>query len=143
MTDGSTEVTDLEKTDANKALVRDFTQTVLIGGDVKHISDYHAGDRLIQHDPLFGDGTAALAARVSPPRHGGAGPVYGRLHLLLGQSNMVLAVSEGVMIGEGAASRPAAFYDLYRIEGGAIGEHWDVVEITPPCDTWKNGNGKF
>jgi len=107
------------------------------------IPDYHTGDRLIQHDPLFGDGTAALAARVLPPRHGGAGSVYERLHLLLGQGNMVLAVSEGTMIDAGAARQPAAFYDLYRIEGGAIGEHWDVVEIIPPRDTWKNDNGKF
>jgi len=56
---------------------------------------------------------------------------------------MVLAVSEGTMIDAGAARQPAAFYDLYRIEGGAIGEHWDVVEIIPPRDTWKNDNGKF
>ena len=143
MTDGPTEVADLKRTDANKALVRDFTQTVLIGGDVDRIPDYHTGERLIQHDPFFGDGTAALAARVLPPRHGGAGPIYERLHLLLGQGNMVLAVSEGTMIDAGAARQPAAFYDLYRIEGGAIGEHWDVVEIIPPRDTWKNDNGKF
>ncbi len=111
----------MRATDANKALVRDFTQTVLIGGDVDRIPDYHSGNRLIQHDPLFGDGTIALVVRVLLPRRGGAGPVYKRLHLLLGRGNMVLAVSEGAIIDEGAARQPAAFYDLYRIEGGAIG----------------------
>ena len=143
MIDGATEVTDLEKTDANKAVIRDFTSTVLIAGDVGRIGDYHLGEALLQHDPVVSDGTAALAARITLATTRGAGPVYERLHLLLGQGNMVLAASEGAMIADDGTRRPAAFYDLYRLERGAIAEHWDVVEIIPPRHEWKNDNGKF
>ena len=143
MIDGATEVTDLERTEANKALVRDFTSTVLIACNIARVSDYHHGDALLQHDLVFGDGTAALAAHIALASNGGSGPIYERLHLLLGQGNMVLAASAGAVIADDGTRRPAAFYDLYRLDDGAIVEHWDVVEIIPPRHEWKNDNGKF
>lgn len=143
MIDGVTDVTDLDRTDANKSLVCGFTKAVLIGGAFDRLANYHSGDALIQHDPLFGDGTSALVARMSPPRDGGEGPVYERVHKLLGQGNMVLTICEGSMVDGAGTRQPAAFYDLYRVENGAISEHWDVVEVIPPRHTWKNDNGKF
>ena len=73
MSDGAIEVTDLDKTDANKTLVRDYTQRVLIGGDVNRISRYHTGDRLIQHSPWLGDGTLAVATWILKGLHGNGG----------------------------------------------------------------------
>jgi predicted SnoaL-like aldol condensation-catalyzing enzyme len=39
--------------------------------------------------------------------------------------------------------RHSAFYDLFRVDGGKIAEHWDVIEPIPDPRDWKNGNGKF
>ena len=64
--------------------------------------------------------------------------VYEKNHMLLGEGNFVLAVSEGTFGGN-----PVAYYDLFRVENGKIAEHWDVIETIPPKDQWKNQNGKF
>ena len=37
----------------------------------------------------------------------------------------------------------AAFYDLFRVQGDKIAEHWDTIETIPPQAEWKNTNGKF
>ena len=50
----------------------------------------------------------------------------------------MLVMSEGLF-----DAKPAAFYDLYRIEDNKMVEHWDVVEAIPPKEQWKNSNGKF
>ena len=35
-----------------------------------------------------------------------------------------------------------AFFDLFRLKGGKIVEHWDVQEKIGPKETWNN-SGKF
>lgn len=47
-------------------------------------------------------------------------------------------MAEGELAGE-----PTAFYDLFRLEGGRVVAHWDVLETMPPQDEWQNENGKF
>lgn len=138
MTDGEAELGDNEGTSSNKALVERFTTEVLIARDLAKVAGYFEGDRLIQHSPLLGDGVPALTASLSS-----GAKEYSRLHKLLGEGNMVLAMSEGATSGEDGAWRPTAFYDLYRIEGGLVAEHWDVIEPIAPREAWKNDNGKF
>ena len=36
-----------------------------------------------------------------------------------------------------------SFYDLFRVHGGKLVEHWDTTEAIPPRSEWKNNNGKF
>jgi predicted SnoaL-like aldol condensation-catalyzing enzyme len=47
-------------------------------------------------------------------------------------------VSEGSFAG-----RHTSFYDLFRVAGGKVAEHWDTIEVIPPPEQWKNANGKF
>jgi predicted SnoaL-like aldol condensation-catalyzing enzyme len=63
---------------------------------------------------------------------------YDRVRMVLGEGNFILVVAEG-----GFGGRPTAYYDMYRIQGGKIAEHWDVFEAIPSCADWKNSNGKF
>lgn len=143
MIDGPLEIVDLDRTDANKALVRAFLEEVLIAGDFDRVADFHRGSTLIQHNPGLTDGTNALVAQLVAARDGVAGPVHRTLHLLLGQGNMVLAAGEGEIFDRAGARQPAAFYDLYRVQDDVIAEHWDVIEVIPPRERWKNDNGKF
>ena len=63
---------------------------------------------------------------------------YDRIHQVLGEGDFVLVVSEGSFGG-----KPTSFYDLFRVEGGKIAEHWDTIETIPAKNDWKNQNGKF
>ncbi len=138
MTDGKTQVVDLDQTQNNKALAERFTREVLIEGREANIGEFFAGDALMQHNPHMGDGVGEfLAVRQSWSRNG-APARYDRLHKVLGEGNFVLVMSEGEF-----ARANAAFFDLYRIANGVIAEHWDVVEEIPARENWKNNNGKF
>ena len=56
MADGPTEVTDLDKTAANKKLVTDFLKAVLVEGDKAKMDECVAeGEVYIQHNAMVGD----------------------------------------------------------------------------------------
>lgn len=64
--------------------------------------------------------------------------VYEKNHIILGEGNFVLSVSEGIFMKE-----KVAFYDIFRIEDGKVVEHWDTIEKLMPESEAKNSNGKF
>lgn len=138
-TDGPTEVVDLEKTEANKELVRSFVETVLVGGDTSDLTSFLSPTTYHQHNPAIADGLEGLGAALQFFAENGLVLQYDRLHRVLGAGNFVLAMSEG-KFGKGD---PTAYYDLFRVEDGRIVEHWDVIESIPPRSEWKNDNGKF
>ena len=137
-TDGSTQLKDLDKTKANKTLVDDFLNTVLVNGEFDKMANYFDGDNYIQHNSMIGDGLSGLGKALEEMAKNGVTMVYDKVHKVLGEGNFVLAVSEGKFAGE-----HTSFYDLFRIENGKIAEHWDIIETIAPEDTWKNTNGKF
>lgn len=138
MTDGPTEAKDLEKTEANKALVNAFVDDILVNGRMEKLAGYIDGDEYIQHNPQIADGLAGLRAALEAMAAQGITLKYDRIHRVLGEGNFVLVASEGSFGG-----KPTAFYDLFRVDNGKIAEHWDTLETIPPKDQWKNDNGKF
>ncbi len=138
MIDGPTESTDLDKTDANKALVAGFLDTVLVGGGFDKMTDYISTQTYIQHNAQIADGLDGLQKGVEAMAAAGIQMVYDKVHVVLGEGNFVLSVSEGSFGG-----KPTTYYDLFRVQDGKIVEHWDVVESVPPRESWKNTNGKF
>ena len=138
MTDGKTQAKDHAKTEANKALVRRFTEQILVEQQVENTYAYFEGNSLVQHNPYMGDGvTQFLAVREAWEKQGTPAR-YDKVQKVLGEGNFVLVLSEGRFRG-----KHAAFYDLYRVENDKIAEHWDVVEEIPAEADHKNGNGKF
>lgn len=138
MTDGKTQTKDHAKTAANKDLIRRFTQQVLVEEQLGTIPDYFAGNQLLQHNPHMGDGVAEFLAVRQAWAAQGAPARYDQVHMVLGEGNFVLVLSEGVF-----QEKPTAFYDLYRVENDKIAEHWDVVEEIPAEADRQNSNGKF
>lgn len=138
MIDGPTEPTGLDKTAANKELVRAFVDDILVHGRMDKLAGYFEGDRYVQHNPQIADGLSGLAAALEALAKAGVTMTYDITHRVFGEGSFVLAVSEGEFGG-----RHSAFYDLFRIDGGKIAEHWDVIETIPDQRDRKNGNGKF
>ncbi|WP_375559187.1 hypothetical protein ACE193_15795 [Bernardetia sp. OM2101] len=137
-TDGNTTITDLDKTNANKKLVKDFINTVLIKGEFDKMPNYFDGDNYIQHNSMIGDGLSGLGKAFEEMAKNGVTMVFEKNHIILAEGNFVLAVSEGKF-----AEKPTSFYDLFRIENGKIAEHWDTIETIAPESDRKNSNGKF
>lgn len=138
MIDGTTEIKDLDKTEANKQLVAQFVSDVLQGNAPEKLTSYFNGDNYIQHNPAIADGLSGLGAALEAMAKQGIAMVYDRVHRVFGEGNFVLAVSEGSFAG-----KAVTFYDLFLVEGGKIAEHWDVVEPVTPAEQHQNKNGKF
>ncbi len=136
--DGATEITDLDKTEENKAIGQGFVDDVLMGANPDKITDYVSTETYYQHNPSVGDGLTALGEALQAMADAGTPMVYEKNHMVLGEGNFVLSASEGQFLGN-----HVAFYDLFRIENGKIVEHWDTIEEIPAKDQWKNDNGKF
>lgn len=136
--DGTTVLADLDKTAENKALVSDFVDSILVKGEMDKLTTFIDGENYLQHNTQIADGLSGLAAAFEGMAQQGISMIYTENHIVLGEGNFVLSVSEGTF-----ADAPTSFYDLFRIEGGKIVEHWDVIETIPAQDEWKNSNGKF
>ncbi len=139
--DGTTEITDRDKTAANKAVAKGFVEDVLMGGKVDKLATYINPEQYLQHNSAVADGLDGLGAAFKYFAENGLIMKYDKLHMVLGEGNFVLTASEG-KFGKGEGES-VAFYDLFRIESGQIVEHWDVIQGIPARANWKNDNGKF
>lgn len=137
-TDGAMEIKDLDKTEANRELVKNFLYDVMQGNNLDKTPDYFDGDTYIQHNTAIADGVSGLNAALGALAEAGIEMIYDETHMVLAQGNFVLAVSEGTYGGA-----PTSYYDLWRVENGKIAEHWDVMETIADQSTWANENGKF
>jgi predicted SnoaL-like aldol condensation-catalyzing enzyme len=136
--DGPTGIVDRDKTDANRALVKDFVTTILIGAQYDKLPTFIDGDRYAQHNSNIADGLSGLGAAIEALGKQGIKMEYFKLHRVIAEGHFVLTQSEGAFGG-----KPTAYYDLFRVEGGRIVEHWDVMQPIPPAAEAKNKNGMF
>lgn len=136
--DNASPLKDLEKTEENRQLVKEFLYDVLQGYNPSKTPEYFDGDVYIQHNTGIADGLSGLGAALDALAEQGIRMIYDKVHQVLAQGNYVLAVSEGTFGGA-----PTSYYDLWRVENGRIAEHWDVMETIAEKSTWQNDNGKF
>ncbi len=136
--DGPDEAEDPDRTEVNKALIKGFVEDILKGANPGKITDYISTEKYHQHNPAVADGLNALGKALQEMSNAGMPMTYTKNHIILGQGNFILAVSEGLFL-----KKHVAFYDLFRIENGKIVEHWDTIEEIPQKNNWKNNNGKF
>jgi predicted SnoaL-like aldol condensation-catalyzing enzyme len=135
--DGPTKVLDRDKTEANRALVRDYRETVMVALRFDRIEEFIEGAHYAQHASKIGDGIARLRERIASVAKEG-GQLYLTPRRFVADGNFVMVLSECDL-----PSGPTALYDLFRVENGKIAEHWDVLTPIPPRDQRKNANGPF
>ncbi|MEL7003037.1 MAG: hypothetical protein AAFN93_09925, partial [Bacteroidota bacterium] len=132
--DGPTEVTDLDKTAENKALISQFMKDILMGENPNKITDYINANHYHQHNPQIKDGLEGLMETIQELTRQNNMFQYHKVHRVIGEGNFVLAQSEGAWSG-----KPQVFYDLFRIQGGQLVEHWDVIQEIPAEMAHQNG----
>lgn len=138
MVDGPTEATDYALTETNRQIVHAFVDDVLVRRQLEKLNIYIDEGRFTQHSPQIADGLSALRSALETRSGTGFLIEYDRIHRVLAKGNFALAVSEGSLDGV-----HSSFYDLFRVHGGKLVEHWDTIEAIPPRSEWKNDNGKF
>src|ERR1700682_5898171 len=139
MGDGPRIASDLDKTDANKVVLKSYMDEIFVQKRRERFASYFDGNNYIQHNPLIlEDGLTGLLAGVQALAKQSLTVEYDGVHMILGEGNFVLVVNAGKFGGT-----PTGIYDLYRVANRKIAEHWDTLEAIPPRDAWKNANGKF
>ncbi|KIC45135.1 mucin [Ruegeria sp. ANG-S4] len=136
MTDGPTEITDLDKTQANKALVLGFVRDVLGGAAPENVTNYMDPEVYMQHNPSIEDGLSGLMVAIESFAAQGMVITKFEPQFAVAEGNFVFVATDAIMGGE-----PWAFFDLWRVEDGKIVEHWDVVSPIPA--EMAHDNGKF
>jgi predicted SnoaL-like aldol condensation-catalyzing enzyme len=118
--DGETVVRDVALTGQNEALVLAFVANVLVSQAYDTVGDYMSPD-LIEHNPQSSDGSDAYVRYQRDE-----GITYRQVRHELGDGNFVFVLSEGAV-----GATDVAHYDLFRVEGARIVEHWDGRREVP------------
>ena len=110
----------------NKAVVRDFYTTVLIGRDVEAAPKFMRPD-YIQHNPNVPTGMKgfmdAFRKRFAQPYP----PDYKRELLnVVGDGDMVVVYVRQTWTSRDGTHRQALGFDMFRVQDGKIAEHWDA-----------------
>jgi predicted SnoaL-like aldol condensation-catalyzing enzyme len=124
-TDGPTEPTDLDLTEANRRLATEFATKVLKGADYSLLTHYISTQTYHQHNPEAGDGLEAFGAVAAKWAAQGKNLVFKTTHKVVAEGDFVLLQSEGEF------GTPAAYWDLLRFKDGKIVEHWDIIAPIP------------
>jgi predicted SnoaL-like aldol condensation-catalyzing enzyme len=110
----------------NKALVRDFYTTVLIGRDVDAAPRFLRED-YIQHNPQvatglkgFMDAFRARFAQKLPPDY------KRELLNVIGEGDMVVIYVRQTWTSHDGQHHQALGFDMFRVQDGKIAEHWDA-----------------
>ena len=113
---------------ANKKLVYDFWRSVFEGAHMELAEKYMA-ESYIQHNPNVPTGRAAFveffSARVKPRDI--ADRVRAPLVAILADGDLVVLAfaRENTDPKDPAKKYTTTWFDMFRIEGGRIAEHWD------------------
>lgn len=138
MVDGQIESKNLGLTENYRAIVRDFIETVFIGGKIDQLPAYIDEDLFIDHNPLSRGGLNLVRTSLQANGDGSRNTDYHKVHRVLAEGSFVLCISEGNHDGD-----HSSFYDLFRLHENKLVEHWDTTEKIAPKSEWKNNNGKF
>jgi predicted SnoaL-like aldol condensation-catalyzing enzyme len=87
MLDGDTEVTDLEKTEENRELIRTFVEEVLVDEERGRLDRFINSESYTEHNLRMRDGLPALQEELSSNRKNRK---YDRVHRMLAEGNFVL-----------------------------------------------------
>ncbi|MET0404363.1 MAG: nuclear transport factor 2 family protein [Cystobacter sp.] len=123
-----------ERPRRNKALVLDAMTSLFQRRDASAVDRLYTPD-YIQHNPSIPQGRDALRALVASLSQ----DVYYEPGLIVAEGDLV-AIHGRI---RGWADAPQVVIDLFRIEGGKLAEHWDVLQNEVPVTAAQGGLSMF
>jgi len=110
----------------NKAVVRDFYTTVLIGRDVNAAPRFLRPD-YIQHNQQVPTGLKGFTDTFRERFAQKLPPDYKRELLnVIGDNDMVVVYVRQTWTGRDGQHHQALGFDMFRVQDGMIAEHWDA-----------------
>jgi predicted SnoaL-like aldol condensation-catalyzing enzyme len=121
---------------ANKRLVYDMYRIVLQAGLWRRAGEFICDD-YVQHNPNAGQGLAGVQDYIRKTRP--QRPIADKLELplinLIAERDMVMTAFVRPEKDATGETYYSTWFDLYRIEGGKIAEHWDpMLKSDVPVD---------
>jgi predicted SnoaL-like aldol condensation-catalyzing enzyme len=116
----------VDETAASKALVLEFFEKVLLGGDLSLAPEYLRED-YIQHNPQIPgglDGFVTYFTEINATLKQMNATISGEIEHVVAEGDMVCVFVAYKIEGPMEVNFRAA--DLFRVENGMIAEHWDV-----------------
>ncbi|WP_084797569.1 nuclear transport factor 2 family protein [Pseudonocardia sp. Ae706_Ps2] len=113
-------------------LVTDFYTQAFVHRDVAGASQTYVAENYIQHNPQVPNGRAAFVDTMGPYVKDSG--VTFRIGRVVAEGDIVVVHAESTE----KDGKRSAIADFFRVEGGKIVEHWDVIQAIPG-DT-ANGN---
>ena len=136
MNESPTLIAAARQREENMRIVLDFYERGLMRRDFD-AAKQHFGPRYTQHNPDVADGPEGFRAFLQFLRE--------KLPNSRSEIKRVIADGDYVVVHAHAIPVPGerglAIVDIFRLEGGKIVEHWDVVQPIP--ETAANSNGMF
>ena len=129
---GDFEIRDRDKTEENKATVRQFIVDIFQNKNYENLDKYISSECYIQHNPLLPNGIDALRGFLAD-----SDLEYDFVFKVIGEGDHVMAYSK-IHLG----GKEYAVFDIFRLENGKLVEHWDNMEEILPRSEWAN-TGKF
>ena len=117
----------------NKEIVLDVLKRAFIDRDPTVVEQLFGANHR-QHNPMIADGPSAIAAMI-PTLTG-----------LTYEPGMAVADGDLVMVHgryTGWGPKPMVAVDIFRLEGGKVVEHWDVMQEEVPAANTASGNAMF
>lgn len=116
---------------ANKRFVYDFWREVFEGGHME-LADKYMAESYIQHNPNVATGRAAFIAffsKIAKPKAIEA-KVKAPLVSIVAEGDYVILsfVREFADPADSTKKYTTTWFDMFRIEGGKIAEHWDGAQ---------------
>lgn len=140
---------DVDKTQSNKIIVRDYAKHVLTLGKTECV-DRFVDETFVQHAAHLEDGRIGLRKAVECGKSG----KMEMLFKVIGQNNLVVTLSKMILLdtsssghcqeqnGQPVKHIEHCAFDVYRLENDRIVEQWSAWEPIMPRSEWAN-SGKF
>ena len=129
---GASQIDATADTEANKTIVLEYTKQVLQERGFDKLNQFMSDD-MIQHGPSIGAGLSGMGEWLASDGFG----TFEFLFQLVGQGDFVVTYAK-----RHANGKDIAVFNVYRVAGGKIVEHWMNEEEISPREAWGN-SGKF